>query len=254
MRSANTLAFSTSSDATTSELLELITASLVRLLTAGGLAADEITASMNKALRNQETPTRTFQLLNLGQAQRDCMEVLCLWRRDPEFLTLDGVPAPLTAHGEASEFQALCKKAGVATDSAELLATLSRFGAIQLTGNECAVPKTPTFLLSSGPGSSPIAFDGVLKQIAGFIRVIEYNLFQTDANRQQRFERACTVVVAQELLPVFEKLVASRGQDFVDVIDEWLERHSVTDSPSNRYIEIGAGAYFVDFGEVIKNK
>jgi len=53
-------------------------------------------------------------------------------------------------------------------------------------------------------------------------------------------------------LPVFERLVRERGQTFVDVLDEWLERHRGEPSASQTYIEIGAGAYFLDLGIIKK--
>jgi hypothetical protein len=131
---------------------------------------------------------------------------------------------------------------------------LQTFGAIRLEDGGQVIPDTPTFLLSSGSGRSQLAFDGVLKQIAGFIKVIEHNVLNADSSTKRRFERACTVVVAEELLPVFERTVASRGQDFIDVLDEWLERHCTAVSSRNRYVEVGVGAYFVDLGIVNKSR
>jgi hypothetical protein len=51
---------------------------------------------------------------------------------------------------------------------------------------------------------------------------------------------------------VFDRLVRSRGQEFIDSIDEWLERNTKYESPSGTYVELGAGAYFLDFG--IRNR
>jgi hypothetical protein len=57
------------------------------------------------------------------------------------------------------------------------------------------------------------------------------------------------VTVARELEPVFSQLVRQRGQEFIDSIDEWLERNTKYASPSGRYMELGAGAYYIDHGE-----
>lgn len=254
MRNVSTEAFSTSSGAATGELLTLVVASLVRLLRAGGLRHSEITDAVSSALAAEGGPSRSVQPMSLGQAQRDCMEVLCVWRRDPDFLAEDGLPSPLSIGCGSRSFDELCAKAHVTTDSAELLETLRAFGSIRQTDGDQVIPDTPTFLLSAGPGCCQLAFDGVLKQIAGFIRVIEHNVLNADPSNKRRFERACTVVVAEELLPVFERTVASRGQDFIDVLDEWLERHSTAASSRDRYVEVGVGAYFVDLGIVNKGK
>ena len=74
-------------------------------------------------------------------------------------------------------------------------------------------------------------------------------LLSVSGNGRPRFERACTVTVALELEPIFDRLVRNRGQEFIDSIDEWLERNTRVESPSGRYVELGAGAYFVDLGE-----
>jgi hypothetical protein len=60
----------------------------------------------------------------------------------------------------------------------------------------------------------------------------------------------CTVPIAIELLPVFERTVKERGQEFIDGLDEWLERHRNLDSASGTYSEVGVGAYFVDLGNI----
>ena len=254
MRNVSVGAFSTSSSAATSELLALLMTSLARLLTAGGLSCDEVVRSISNAIAAGTSTDHPQSAASLGQAQRDCMEILCIWRRDTEFLTEDGLPSPLQLEGCTGSFTRVCAKAQAVTDSNSLLETLKSFGAISVTSDGRVILETPTFLLSVEPGSTRLAFDGVLKQIAGFIRVLEHNLLDAESSKERRFERSCTVVVPEELLPVFERLVASRGQDFIDVLDEWLERHRTSSSKRNKYVEIGAGAYFVDLGSTKKTE
>jgi hypothetical protein len=51
------------------------------------------------------------------------------------------------------------------------------------------------------------------------------------------------------MLPVAERFVRERGQDFIDTVDEWLIRQLSTGGPSDGSgIEIGAGAYFLHLG------
>jgi hypothetical protein len=95
---------------------------------------------------------------------------------------------------------------------------------------------------------SVVAPDGVLKQLTGFVRVLEHNLLRVPHGERPRFERACSVRVASELMPIFEQYLAERAQVFVDSIDEWLERQRVVPSKSGVTTEIGAGAYFLSTG------
>jgi ribose 1,5-bisphosphokinase PhnN len=93
-----------------------------------------------------------------------------------------------------------------------------------------------------------LATDGLLKQLEGYLQTVHNNVCSISGEGKSRFERACTVAVAIELEPIFDRLVRSRGQEFIDSIDEWLERNAKHESASGTYVELGAGAYFVDLG------
>lgn len=243
---------STHSSASTHELLAEVVGPLMRLLTAAGLTADDLHKCMSREMAETESIWAVSNSVHLGAKQRDCMEVMCLWRRSPEFLDKNGLPAMLPIRGEKGSFLALCRLADVESSPADLLETLIAFRAIHRNASDEVSPETPTFLLGSRAGNGSVAIDGVLKQLAGFVRVVEHNVRQASTGGRTRFERACTVVVAEELLPVFERAVRDRGQEFIDAQDEWLERHESTISPSGRYVEVGVGAYFVYLGTVDK--
>ena len=126
---------------------------------------------------------------------------------------------------------------------------LSRF--LKLCWNLAQFPKvangliqseTPTFILGRAVSGGRLATDGLLKQLEGFLLCIHRNVRSVSGDGVPRFERACTVTVAIELEPIFAQLVRSRGQEFIDSIDEWLERNTRFESPSERYIELGRGS------------
>jgi hypothetical protein len=175
------------------------------------------------------------------------MEVMCRWRRDSRFLDERGLPATLPDDGGAVSFHGLCRAAGARSEPALIRETLQEFGAIEAVAGNLLRPLTPTFLL--GNGRADVAADGLLKQVAAFLRVVDHNTSRSD-HVLPRFERMCTVVIANELLPVFERTVRERGQEFIDGLDEWLERHCSVSSASETYVEVGAGAYFVDLGRI----
>jgi hypothetical protein len=130
-----------------------------------------------------------------------------------------------------------------------ILKTLLDFGAISIDGDDRIVAETPTFLLGRAHGSGRLAVDGVLKQLEGFLQVVHRNVCSVSGTKKAKFERACTVSVAAEFEAIFDRLVRSRGQEFIDSIDEWLERNARRESASGRYLELGAGVYFIDLGE-----
>ena len=239
-------AASTWSDASQEQLLGEVLDLLVRILNNGGLDPATLSAAFERALLGKSTVPDAIHRVHLGGMQRDCMEVMCRWRRDSRFLDESGLPRSLLLRGSAGSFEALCEAAAVTSNYESVLATLKGFGAIDMTLDGYVRALTPTFLL--GSRGSEIAGDGVLKQLAAFLRVVDHNTNRDTNDVLPRFERMCTVPIPAELLPIFERTVRERGQEFIDGLDEWLERHRSAASASGTYAEVGAGAYFVDLG------
>jgi hypothetical protein len=241
---------STHSNASAHDLVPEILKGIVDILLACGISRDEIYSELMGVLDgSQQTPSDDGSR-QLGSMQRVCMELICVWRRDPKYLAADGRPAVLPYDGQEPSFRGLCEQVSAGSDPDHLLLILTEFGAVRRQGDGRICADTPTFLLCGSKERRAVAVDGVLKQLAGFVRAIEFNTRQATIGGRTRFERSCTVTVAAELLPVFERAVRDRGQLFVDVLDEWLERHRGTKSASGTYVEIGAGAYFVDLGRI----
>jgi hypothetical protein len=240
---------STWSDATPEQLLSELLDPLVRILIRNGIEPAEISRAFTQAMASNSDASDSQVNVRLGGMQRDCMEVMCRWRRDSRFLDDQGLPVSLPQNGNGSQFSDLCKAAGVKSEVAAVLCTLAEFGAVEIQEDGLVTPLTPTFIM--GRGVSGVAVDGLLKQISGFLRVVDHNT-KSDSNALPRFERMCTVVIADELLPVFERTLRERGQEFIDGLDEWLERHRSVKSAKGSYSEVGAGAYFVDLGKVEK--
>lgn len=244
---------STHSAASTSELVVEIFRSITDVLVICGLSHQQISNALRSALREAREVPGSKESIQLGAQQRDCMELMCTWRRDPAFLTERGLPRALRPTGSHPSFETLCRSARVTTRPGSLLETLTTFGAVLVSEDGTVCANTPTFLLGGSCDTDVLAVDGILKQIAGFVGSVSFNTKQAHAGKRPMFERACTVTVAAELIPVFERVVRERGQLFIDVLDEWLERHRIDESPSGRYAEIGAGAYFLNYG-IFKNK
>lgn len=252
MTKASAPAVSTHSSASINELAQELLGTLVSIFRMCGLSGNDLLEAAQRAIGETDTRSTTDVPVYLGGMQRECMEVMCAWRRDKNFLGPDALPASLPFAGGDRSFEALCARANVETDPSELLKTLMDFGAIRQLEDGRFHAETPTFLLGEQKNSRKLALDGVIRQLAGFSRTVEFNTRQALTGKRPRFERSCTVVVPAELLPVFERLVRERGQTFVDVLDEWLERHRGEESISQTYIEIGAGAYFLDLGIIKK--
>jgi hypothetical protein len=227
-------------------LLDEVLASFGHLLAAIGVPPHQAGARLGALMASESVGQAGVPIVDLGRLQRDCMEVMCLWRRDPEFLDDDGLPKRLAPQAGPATFESLCRAAGTDSDPAQVLSVLIRFGAVCVDERGRLAPKTPTFLLAQREGQSLVARDGVLKQLSGFLRVLEHNVRLQQRGSRPRFERSCSVRLAAEMVPIFEVFVSDRGQQFIDSIDEWLERQKSVASSSGRTIEVGAGAYFLE--------
>ncbi len=230
-------------------LLDDVVRLFAELLVASGASLVMIEDAMSKAIAEVEDSNSSTTFMELGAILRDCMEVMCTWRRDVEFVGLDGEPLPLPEISEKKSFECLCTRARCEHSARDILKSLIEFGAVSIRQDGMVVSETPTFLLGRADAGGRLATDGLLKQLEAYLRVVHHNVCSVSGNGRPKFERACTVSVAVELEPIFDRLVRTRGQEFIDSIDEWLERNAQLESASGNYVELGAGAYFIELGE-----
>ena len=230
-------------------LLEEVVRLFTDLLVASGATLPMIRAAMQVSTEGSALESGSTTFTVLGSLLRDCMEVMCVWRRDVEFTDEYGRPRALPVFSDGSSFEGLCKRAQCRQPASEILRALVDFGAVIIDRDGSVQSKTPTFIFGNASKGGKLATDALLKHIEGFLRCVHRNVRTVSGDGRPRFERACTVTVAKELEPVFDQLVRRRGQDFIDSIDEWLERNAKLESPTGSYVELGAGAYFVDFGQ-----
>ncbi|MGQ0383525.1 MAG: hypothetical protein ACT4UP_02390 [Gammaproteobacteria bacterium] len=236
------------SDCHGQELLENVFLRFTELLMAAGATVTMIRQASTRALASAVETKSEAVFTNLGTVLRDCMEVMCTWRRQATLVDSQGEPAALELDSGQTSFAGLCSKAGCQHNWQEILKALLDFGAVAHDEDGRVVSRTPTFLLTYASAGGRLATDGLLKQVEGFLWTLHRNVRSVSGQGSARFERACTVSVARELEPVFDRLVRARGQEFVDSIDEWLERNAREQSASGQYVELGAGAYFIDLG------
>lgn len=231
------------------ELLDEVVQIFTDLLVASGATVPMIKVAMQSSVErsSQDYDERRFTVL--GSLLRDCMEVMCTWRRDVEFTDEVGGPIGLQMSSTDHSFENLCRKANCRQPATSILRALVDFGAVSIGSNGCIRSETPTFILGRASSGGRLATDALLKHLEGFLQCVHRNVRSVSGEGKPRFERACTVTVAAEFEAIFDQLVRRRGQEFIDAIDEWLERHARFESPTGKYVELGAGAYYVDFGE-----
>lgn len=172
-----------------------------------------------------------------------CCDVVLKWRRDCSFLDATGIPARLSMQERSPSFVELVTFAAPGADPKGLLATMVELGVVRVTESKKIELISDSVVACSGQEGSSIASECVLEHICGFLGSVEFNVFDKPSRAKGRFERACYASVPRELVPVLQQLVRARGQDFVDVIDEWLARRAVKPESNDGSLLVGAGAY-----------
>lgn len=172
-----------------------------------------------------------------------CCDVVLNWRRNIAFLDSSGAPAHLDFEDSNSSFNRLVRHSAPEADANALLRTLEELGVARITDEKRLELISESVVACSGQEGNTIASECVLEHICGFLGSVEFNVFDKPSRSKGRFERACYASVPRGLVPIIQQLVSSRGQEFVDVIDEWLARRAVKASASGDSLLVGAGAY-----------
>ena len=172
-----------------------------------------------------------------------CCDIVLKWRRDCNYLNSSGAPLPLPLSGGEKSFEHLVRASAPDANPNVLMATMEELGVVRIADNKIVELISESVVTCSGQDGLSIASECVLEHICGFLGSVEFNVFDKPSRAEGRFERACYASVPKELVPVLQQLVNSRGQNFVDVIDEWLARKAVKPVGDDDCVLVGAGAY-----------
>lgn len=214
-----------------------------RILRGCGLSLSQLQSMSEHALREvQGMPDAHASRVTARQAFM-CCDVVLKWRRDFKYLDQTGLPKQLSMNGASPSFIDLVKSAAPDADPHQLLVAMEELGVVRITEDARAELISESVVACAGRDGSTIASECVLEHICGFLGSVEYNVFDKPSRARGRFERACYASVPMELVPVLEQLVSARGQDFVDVIDEWLARRAIKRPLRDDSVLVGAGAY-----------
>ena len=216
---------------------------LFRILRACGISRQAISDAAARALESSGS-TRPVKALAAPPGQHlACTDVVFGWRRNPEFLDSHGNPNALPVAGAGVTFEHLCGLVAPDYQASVLLDYLEALGAIK-TSTEGFVELTADSVLACRfDERRTVAPRTVLPHLVGFLGAVEHNVAGPSAHERGRFERACYSRIPRALLPVFERFVEVRGQNFVDSVDEWLVRHRNGAGESEDSCLVGAGAY-----------
>lgn len=225
------------------DLAGQLAATIVGIFASCGFSSGEILSLMKKAIRELAHGPNPQNLTSSVDEHLACTDIVFVWRHDPRFVDEDGEPKVLQASATGGSFAELVAVGAPGQDSGVLLDYLVGLGAVRYIPDVGYALATESVLACSGINGGRIASEVVLLHLLGFLGSVEYNLRKKTSNDSGRFERACYSRIPANLAPIFEKLVETRGQNFVDTIDEWLVRHRSASVATQESVLVGAGAY-----------
>jgi acetolactate synthase regulatory subunit len=214
-----------------------------RIMRACGFSENELRDMALRAVNEVEMIADSHRSKVSARQAMMCCDVVLKWRRDCNFLDDDGAPAPLPILGSTKSFSSLVRASAPNADPLVLLATMVELGVVRASDEKTIELISNSVVTCSGQDGLAVAGECVLEHICGFLGSVEFNVFDKPSRAKGRFERACYASVPREIVPVLQQLVSARGQDFVDVIDEWLTRRVARPVSAGQGVLVGAGAY-----------
>ena len=231
------------SETTISGSAQILLRRVFRILKGCGLSESELRQMATSAVNEiVQIPDALPSRVTARQAMM-CCDVVLKWRRDCRFLDSNGLPDQLPIIRVGNSFEALVRACSPDVNVEALLETMIELGVVRINDDKNVELISESVVTCSGQERAAIASECVLEHICGFLGSVEFNVFDKPSRAKGRFERACYASVPRELVPVLQQLVNTRGQDFVDVIDEWLARRSVGPADHKDTLLVGAGAY-----------
>ena len=173
----------------------------------------------------------------------DATRLLSGWHQDADYVEGDGTPRALKAVGDTPSFQSLFATYGGDTPEQTLLRELLNAGSVEKDAQGHYVAKRRYHM--------PVEMD------VGSIRFFGTNLFDhantlcrnvTGENDERRLEGfAVDDQIHPDAVKEFKEFVDSKGQQFLEEIDDWLSRHRVdSDDSGTTPVRLGLGVYAIE--------
>jgi hypothetical protein len=224
--------------------LDLLVSRFLRILRACGVKQEEVTASLERVLAVKSEVGPVTAINAPAELHLACTDLVFNWRRRPPFLDSQGRPKKLRVHGGEDSFDALVAHNVPQIDSSLALSYLEQLGIVLEDAQGFVTLSADSVLACSAGDLKTVSRSTVLTHLQAFLSSVEYNLVDRYGLKPPRFERACYGKIPSRLVPILERLIDVRGQNFIDSIDEWLARHSSNEGEDGKTVWLaGAGAY-----------
>lgn len=169
--------------------------------------------------------------------------VLSGWFQDPDFTGADGAPRVLAMDGDHG-FSELVRRYSGDIPPRALLEELLRVNAIKLDGKKRVQVLSRAFVPKPGDLEGLRMLGTAMYDLAA---TVDYNL--TRDGKPARFQRTVfSERVPTRVVPILRRIVAERGQRFLESLDDWLSAHEIGTrvDTGEEVTRTGVGIYFFE--------
>lgn len=178
-----------------------------------------------------------------GGANR-ATRVLSGWHRDPDFTDAHGEPRRLPLADETNGFADLVRRYSGDIPANAILEELERVMAVTRTGEGMLEVRHRAYVPQ---GSDPESLRMLGSASHDLLSTLEHNLSRDEGSRPYFQRTVFNTRVDMRALPVFHRLVSQHGQQLLEVLDDWLERHEMAGDDTTRPVtRTGVGIYYFE--------
>lgn len=198
--------------------------------------------SAHEVGRIRERDANAEPEVNANQIAR----VLQGWSQDQEYLGPYGLPLEVPFEGDKPSFQDLVNRYAEGAPPRVLLGELVRVGAAVETSDGYVRMLNRTYVPSP---LDPVGLERFGNVVNYFIDTVDANL-QKKRQGEGRFERFAMTMegLSPDSAAKFDLFVREKGQEFLEVIDDWLGEHEMKGGhklPADKSIRTGVGVFQV---------
>ena len=206
------------------------TDSRVAILT--GLTRKEVRRLRDEATNPEESPS-------WGGAHR-ATRVLSGWFQDPDFTNADGEPSDLNLKDDTQGFPALVRRYSGDMPTSAMLAELERVHAVRRIGKHTVRLLSRSYVPDSG---DPEGIRMLGSATHDLLETIDTNLSR-DADTKPLFQRVVfNNRVDAKMAPLFRRMTNEQGQQFLEMLDDWLATHELPEGQAGDRVRLGVGVY-----------
>jgi len=202
-----------------------------------------LTGISRKEVKRQREIQTEEQRVPSGKTT-DATRVLSGWHQNPGFVAEDGEPLELAEKGASPSFETLCKSYSGDIPATAMLKELLKTKAVERTRSG----KLRVLMRHYQPAvHDEEILRNAVSRIYDLTQTVNNNVFPSKDSVPRFGGAADNDRMPRSALPEFKAFLDSRGQSFLEEVDDWLAAHAVKNESSNTdCVRVGVGLFAIE--------